>query len=344
MLSTSLCVGARAVDNVRTVLRTATEAWRRVRRTIATRTAAVGLTGALYRPRLYRRNRAVDFIHEPIADMSKKISKYEPDADTHMATTEHVRTYIEENVPDNYSLEEKKMFGMNMWMVRGNMFIGVGTTSSRMLVRVGEPNVEKILAAHPVGVTRCGAASGRVFKGTLMVEVEQYRGNKALSKWFDYAMAHNKTMVAKEPSDKPKKKRPRADDEEAEAPTVKKEAVSAPKPRPASTSGGEFARCVLHVIRKIPKGKVAAYGQVAALAGAPRNARQVGHMLKEGLCAGGAPWHRVLGSSGKISLPINGGGDRQRRLLEAEGVEFRESGAVAADTFWSRGEPFFAET
>ena len=304
----------------------------------------VGLTGALYRPRLYRRNRAVDFIHEPIADMSKKISKYEPDADTHMATTEHVRTYIEENVPDNYSLEEKKMFGMNMWMVRGNMFIGVGTTSSRMLVRVGEPNVEKILAAHPVGVTRCGAASGRVFKGTLMVEVEQYRGNKALSKWFDYAMAHNKTMVAKEPSDKPKKKRPRADDEEAEAPTVKKEAVEAPKPRPASTSGGEFARCVLHVIRKIPKGKVAAYGQVAALAGAPRNARQVGHMLKEGLCAGGAPWHRVLGSSGKISLPINGGGDRQRRLLEAEGVEFRESGAVAADTFWSRGEPFFAET
>ena len=61
-------------------------------------------------------------------------------------------------------------------------------------------------------------------------------------------------------------------------------------------------------------------------------------------CGRGAPWHRVLGSSGKISLPSNGGGDRQRRLLEEEGVEFRESGAVAADTFWSRGEPFFAET
>ena len=64
-------------------------------------------------------------------------------------------------------------------------------------------------------------------------------------------------------------------------------------------------------------------------------------MLAEGLCAAGAPWHRVLGSSGKISLPAAAGGGRQRELLAAEGVEFRESGAVVPATFWRRTEPFF---
>ena len=64
-------------------------------------------------------------------------------------------------------------------------------------------------------------------------------------------------------------------------------------------------------------------------------------MLKEGLCAGGAPWHRVLGSSGKISLPANGGGSKQRELLAAEGVRFRPSGAVEPDTFWERTAPFY---
>ena len=116
---------------------------------------------------------------------------------------------------------------------------------------------------------------------------------------------------------------------------------SPPRARPASTSGGQFALCVRAVISHIPPGKVAAYGQVAALAGAPRNARQVGRMLGEGLCYGGAPWHRVLGASGKISLPAAGGGDTQRRLLREEGVNFRESGTVAPGTFWERVAPFF---
>ena len=64
-------------------------------------------------------------------------------------------------------------------------------------------------------------------------------------------------------------------------------------------------------------------------------------MLKEGLCTGGAPWHRVLGSAGKISLPADGGGSQQRLLLEAEGVHFRQSGAVEPATFWERTAPFF---
>ena len=102
-----------------------------------------------------------------------------------------------------------------------------------------------------------------------------------------------------------------------------------------------MAHKVLHVINRIPKGKVCAYGQVAALAGKPGNARQVGSLLKDGLCAGGVAWWRVLGSSGKVSLPVHAGGARQRELLEAEGVVFKESGAVPVSAWWERGEPFF---
>ena len=148
-----------------------------------------------------------------------------------------------------------------------------------------------------------------------------------------------------EASDSESDAQPEAEAEAWEAEAGEAEAGEAPpsppRARPASTSGGQFALCVRAVISHIPRGKVAAYGQVAALAGAPRNARQVGRMLGEGLCYGGAPWHRVLGASGKVSLPAAAGGDTQRRLLREEGVIFRENGAVAPGTFWERVAPFF---
>lgn len=260
---------------------------------------------------------------------------------------------------------------------------------------MGESCVEPTLARHPVGVARCGAASGRVFRGTLMVEPEQYRGDARLGVWFGLAAAHNRTLEAKAPSERPRaKKRASASGEAARGAAGRAEAAGArakrakaggvkveeaeaevmeasdsesdaqpegeeageaeagkaaageapsspPRARPASTSGGQFALCVRTVISHIPRGKVAAYGQVAALAGAPRNARQVGRMLGEGLCYGGAPWHRVLGASGRVSLPAAAGGDTQRRLLREEGVLFRENGAVAPGTFWERVAPFF---
>ena len=62
---------------------------------------------------------------------------------------EEVRAFLEENVPDDHALEERRMFGMVMWLVRGNMFVGVGNTSGRLLVRVGEPHVQSLLDAHP---------------------------------------------------------------------------------------------------------------------------------------------------------------------------------------------------
>lgn len=75
------------------------------------------------------------------------------------------------------------------------------------------------------------------------------------------------------------------------------------------------------VCRRIPVGKVATYGQIALLCGSPKNARQVGYGLREGL-AGEVPAHRVVNARGELS----GAGyfetwDLQKLLLEEEGVE-----------------------
>ena len=52
------------------------------------------------------------------------------------AIVDAVRSYVEEHVPEEHELEERQMFGMAMWLVRGNMFLGVGLKSERLLVRV----------------------------------------------------------------------------------------------------------------------------------------------------------------------------------------------------------------
>lgn len=83
------------------------------------------------------------------------------------------------------------------------------------------------------------------------------------------------------------------------------------------------------VVRRIPNGRVATYGQIAALAGHPRHARQVGyalHALPEG---SDVPWHRVINARGEVSVRSESGGDHgQRGRLEAEGVVFDEHGRV----------------
>lgn len=73
-------------------------------------------------------------------------------------------------------------------------------------------------------------------------------------------------------------------------------------------------------VRRIPKGKVATYGDVARAAGHPGAARQVVWALHN--ATGGLPWHRVLGAGGVIRLP-GAAGLEQRLRLEAEGVAFR---------------------
>ena len=90
------------------------------------------------------------------------------------------------------------------------------------------------------------------------------------------------------------------------------------------------------VIRRIPPGKVATYGQVAALAGLPGHARQVGAALRDLPDGSTVPWQRVINAGGKVSprpgrLGVAEG--YQRHLLEEEGVEFNERGRTDLERF-----------
>lgn len=84
-----------------------------------------------------------------------------------------------------------------------------------------------------------------------------------------------------------------------------------------------FSSKVLHLIHRIPKGKVATYGQIAALAGNPRAARQVAWLLHSASDKYDLPWQRVIGAQGRISLPQGRGYRLQKKLLEQEGVAVR---------------------
>jgi len=80
---------------------------------------------------------------------------------------------------------------------------------------------------------------------------------------------------------------------------------------------------VYALVRRIPRGRVATYGQVAALLGVARGARAVGWALRGiGVRAASVPWHRVVGHHGRISLDGRPAGLVQRRRLRQEGVRF----------------------
>ena len=83
------------------------------------------------------------------------------------------------------------------------------------------------------------------------------------------------------------------------------------------------------VVRRIPRGRVATYGQVAQLAGLAGHARQVGYAL-HALASGSAlPWQRVINARGEVSRRSEPGMERlQQKLLEDEGVVFDERGRV----------------
>jgi methylated-DNA-protein-cysteine methyltransferase-like protein len=90
----------------------------------------------------------------------------------------------------------------------------------------------------------------------------------------------------------------------------------------------EFATQVMAVVRSIPRGRVASYGQVAWLAGYPGAARHVGWILHSSSQKHGLPWQRVIGAAGKISLMKGCGFEEQRRLLIKEGVAVTPLGRV----------------
>lgn len=93
---------------------------------------------------------------------------------------------------------------------------------------------------------------------------------------------------------------------------------------------------IYELVRKIPRGRVATYGQIAELAGRPGAARVVGVALRQAT-GEGIPWQRVVGKRGKrlarISILDPIGGAIQRALLEQEGVELTERGCIRLDEY-----------
>ena len=90
------------------------------------------------------------------------------------------------------------------------------------------------------------------------------------------------------------------------------------------------------LIERIPEGRVATYGQIAALAGLARSARQVGYALSALSDDSAVPWQRVVNAKGEVSLRSAddlGRSGYQRHLLEEEGVLFDLAGRIDLDRF-----------
>ena len=96
-----------------------------------------------------------------------------------------------------------------------------------------------------------------------------------------------------------------------------------------SDSSSQRYRQILRVVERIPPGRVATYGQVAALAGFPGQARQVGYALHALPAGSEVPWQRVINARGEVSPRAEEGWEHyQRHLLEEEGVIFDDAGRV----------------
>jgi methylated-DNA-protein-cysteine methyltransferase-like protein len=99
----------------------------------------------------------------------------------------------------------------------------------------------------------------------------------------------------------------------------------------------QLYRRIYAVVRKIPRGRVATYGQVAELAGIPGGARVAGAAMKTSKPADRLPWQRVIGKAGKlrgrIAIHDPVGAAVQRQLLENEGIDVGDTGLVALDRY-----------
>lgn len=96
---------------------------------------------------------------------------------------------------------------------------------------------------------------------------------------------------------------------------------------------GERFAAIYQVVRRIPRGRVLTYGQVAELAGMPGAARVVGAAMRASGTDLGLPWQRVVGKrgpgTGLVRIHDAMGAGMQRALLEAEGVAFTDAGGIS---------------
>ena len=85
------------------------------------------------------------------------------------------------------------------------------------------------------------------------------------------------------------------------------------------------------VVRRVPRGKVATYGQIAEIAGLEGHARQVGYAMAALHSGSALPWHRIINAEGRVSMRSAGAGSTivQQQLLEREGIVFNDGGRVS---------------
>ena len=100
----------------------------------------------------------------------------------------------------------------------------------------------------------------------------------------------------------------------------------------------EVCERIYAVVDRIPRGRVATYGQIAQMAGMPGHPRQIGYALNALASGSRVPWHRVINAGGKVSQraePLYE--EIQRRLLEDEGIEFGANERVSLERYRWRG-------
>jgi methylated-DNA-protein-cysteine methyltransferase-like protein len=99
---------------------------------------------------------------------------------------------------------------------------------------------------------------------------------------------------------------------------------------------------IYEVVRQVPRGRVASYGQIAEIVGAGSDARMVGYAMHATPEGSDVPWQRIVNREGKISIPGQGGAI-QRMRLEAEGIAFDARGRIDMKRFgWEGPDPAWA--
>lgn len=102
------------------------------------------------------------------------------------------------------------------------------------------------------------------------------------------------------------------------------------QPKPSSSTHER----IYAAVRRIPRGRVATYGQIAHLAGLPGQPRLVGYALHALSSSTAVPWHRVVNARGMVSIRSDGIASlSQRLLLEGEGVVFDGRGRLSLERY-----------
>lgn len=94
-----------------------------------------------------------------------------------------------------------------------------------------------------------------------------------------------------------------------------------------------FTAEAIRLIKAIPPGKVATYSQIVYMTGLYPSVRRVVWILHSCSEKEGLPWHRVVNGKGRISLKPGAGYEKQKKLLQAEGVVFDDRGRIDFDRF-----------